>query len=39
MFLVRLGGIEPPHPFGPQILSLPRLPFRHSRIIGAQGGI
>ena len=29
--LVRVKGLEPPRPFGQQILSLPRLPFRHTR--------
>ena len=29
--LVRARGLEPPRPFGQQILSLPRLPFRHAR--------
>ncbi len=28
--LVGKGGLEPPHPCGYQILSLTRLPFRHS---------
>lgn len=30
--VVRKGGLEPPRPCGHQILSLPRLPFRHKRI-------
>ena len=30
--LVRVKGLEPPLPCGKQILSLPRLPFRHTRI-------
>jgi hypothetical protein len=30
--VVRVKGLEPPRPFGQQILSLPRLPFRHTRI-------
>ena len=30
--LVRVKGLEPPLPYGKQILSLPRLPFRHTRI-------
>src|SRR4051812_13812954 len=29
--LVRVKGLEPPLPYGKQILSLPRLPFRHTR--------
>ena len=29
--LVRAGRLELPRPFGQQILSLPRLPFRHAR--------
>ena len=29
--LVRVKGLEPPRPYGQQILSLPRLPFRHTR--------
>jgi hypothetical protein len=28
---VRVKGLEPPLPYGKQILSLPRLPFRHTR--------
>ena len=31
MLLVRVKGLEPPLPYGKQILSLPRLPFRHTR--------
>ena len=31
--LVRVKGLEPPRPFGQQILSLPRLPFRHTRAV------
>jgi hypothetical protein len=31
IFLVRVGRLELPHPLGQQILSLPRLPFRHTR--------
>lgn len=31
--LVPMEGLEPPHPFGYQILSLARLPFRHIGII------
>ena len=30
--MVRVKGLEPPRPYGQQILSLPRLPFRHTRI-------
>lgn len=30
-YLVRVKGLEPPLPYGKQILSLPRLPFRHTR--------
>ena len=30
--VVRVKGLEPPRPFGQQILSLPRLPFRHTRV-------
>jgi hypothetical protein len=29
--LVRAGRLELPRPYGQQILSLPRLPFRHAR--------
>ena len=29
--LVRAGRLELPRPLGQQILSLPRLPFRHAR--------
>jgi hypothetical protein len=29
--MVRVKGLEPPLPYGKQILSLPRLPFRHTR--------
>jgi FMN phosphatase YigB (HAD superfamily) len=32
--LVRVKGLEPPLPYGKQILSLPRLPFRHTRARG-----
>jgi hypothetical protein len=31
MSLVRAGRLELPRPLGQQILSLPRLPFRHAR--------
>jgi hypothetical protein len=31
ILLVRARGLEPPRPYGQQILSLPRLPFRHAR--------
>ena len=31
-YVVRAGGLEPPRPYGQQILSLARLPFRHARI-------
>ena len=31
ILLVRAGRLELPRPFGQQILSLPRLPFRHAR--------
>jgi hypothetical protein len=31
--LVRAGRLELPRPLGQQILSLPRLPFRHARIV------
>ena len=30
--MVRVKGLEPPLPYGKQIPSLPRLPFRHTRI-------
>jgi hypothetical protein len=30
--LVRARGLEPPRSFEQQILSLPRLPFRHARL-------
>lgn len=30
--MVRVKGLEPPLPFRKQILSLPRLPFRHTRV-------
>ena len=30
--LVRAGRLELPRPLGQQILSLPRLPFRHARL-------
>jgi hypothetical protein len=30
--VVRVKGLEPPLPYGKQILSLPRLPFRHARL-------
>ncbi len=36
--LVRTGGIEPPLPFGKQILSLLRLPFRHVRPLASAAG-
>ena len=32
--VVRVKGLEPPLPYGKQILSLPRLPFRHTRTAG-----
>jgi hypothetical protein len=35
--LVRVKGLEPPLPFGKQILSLPRLPFRHTRLCAPAG--
>ena len=35
--LVRVKGLEPPLPYGKQILSLPRLPFRHTRITAWSG--
>jgi hypothetical protein len=28
-----VGGLEPPRPYGQQILSLQRLPFRHTRFL------
>ena len=31
ILLVRAGRLELPRPYGQQILSLPRLPFRHAR--------
>ena len=31
ILLVRAGRLELPRPLGQQILSLPRLPFRHAR--------
>src|SRR5205814_3509736 len=31
LLVVRVKGLEPPLPYGKQILSLPRLPFRHTR--------
>ena len=31
IWLVRAGRLELPRPYGQQILSLPRLPFRHAR--------
>ena len=31
VLLVRAGRLELPRPYGQQILSLPRLPFRHAR--------
>jgi len=30
--LVRVAGLEPARPYGQQILSLQRLPFRHTRL-------
>jgi hypothetical protein len=35
ILLVRAGRLELPRPFGQQILSLPRLPFRHARRWGS----
>jgi hypothetical protein len=35
--VVRVKGLEPPLPYGKQILSLPRLPFRHTRISDLAG--
>ena len=36
ILLVRAGRLELPRPYGQQILSLPRLPFRHARSSCAQ---
>ena len=31
--VVRVEGVEPTKPYGQRILSPPRLPFRHTRIV------
>ncbi len=37
--MVREGGLEPPQGCPHKVLSLARLPFRHSRIVGGLKGL
>ena len=36
-YLVRMVRLELTYPFGPQVLNLMRLPFRHTRMVPAKG--